>query len=290
MGVALAPLELVPLGGEPALELGDDAVHGGQVLDRAGGKRAVELGQRPLRRQRGGPLDQPALELAAQVLLEAPQLLARDALAAGIVVGEVGLGLGAQAERAADPLDVDAEHARALAAAERGDRQPGQVAHRGVRAVPERRGDLLAQRVEVDLAVLALAALPGVSEIRRRAASASAARKKNRSNTRSNTRRSSGDLAIVAASASLEVAPASVHGTWLERRERVEHLRGPERDALLAEILGEREQLAVESARAVLGDARVAPRLPVAARRRTASRGSSLTPTRARPCRDRCGA
>ena len=149
----LRPRELVALGGQAALELGDDPVHGGEVLDRPGGQRAVELVQRPLGRQARGALDQVALELAAQVLLEPPQLVAGDAVAARVVLGQVGLRLGSQAERAADPLHVDAEHARALAAAEGGDRQPGQVAQRGVVAVAQRGGDLLAQRVEVDLAV-----------------------------------------------------------------------------------------------------------------------------------------
>ena len=203
VGVALAALQLVALGRETALELGDHAVHRREVLDRAGRERAVELGQRPLRRQARRALDQVALELAPQVLLEAPQLLAREPFAARVVVGQVGLRLGAQPERAADPLDVDAEHARALAAPERGDREPREVAHRGIRAVPQRRGDLLAQRVEVDLGRPRIAA-SAPSLISRRAASASAARKKKRSNTSSNTRRSSGDLAIVAASASLK--------------------------------------------------------------------------------------
>ena len=176
------------------------------------------------------------------------------AVAARVVLGEVGLRLGPQAQRAADPLHVDAEHAGALAAAERGDREPGEVPQRGVRAVPQRRRDLLAERVEVDLAVLAAVALAGASSVMpRRAASASAARKKKRSNTRSNTRRSSGDLASVAASASLKSA-CSVHGTCCERVERVEDLGGADRDALLAQVLGERQQLAVEAARALRRD------------------------------------
>ncbi len=64
VGVALAPLQLVTLGGEATLELGDDPVDGGQVLDRAGGQRAVELVQRALGREARGALDQVALELA----------------------------------------------------------------------------------------------------------------------------------------------------------------------------------------------------------------------------------
>ena len=119
-------------------------------------------------------------------------------------------GLGAQPERAADALDVDAEHARALAAApEGGDREPREVAHRRLVAVADRLQQLLAQVVEVDLLaagdpVLVLGARPGApcSRTPWRIAASSAARKKKRSKTRSNTRRSSGDFASVAASAS----------------------------------------------------------------------------------------
>ena len=136
-------------------------------------------------------------------------LVARQAVAARVVLRQLGLRLGAQAELAADALHVDADHARALAlAAERGDRQPREVAH----ARPRRRraiacGDLPAQRLEVELA-------PASSCRRRRpratpswTAASSAARKKKRSKTRSKMRRSSGDLASVAASASRN-APA----------------------------------------------------------------------------------
>ena len=72
MRVTLAASELMALGGEATLELGDYPVDRREVLDRAGGKRAVELVQRPLGGQGRGALDQAALELAAQVLLEAP--------------------------------------------------------------------------------------------------------------------------------------------------------------------------------------------------------------------------
>ena len=78
-----------------------------------------------------------------------------------------------------------------------------------------------------------------------RAASASAARKKKRSNTSSNTRRSSGDLASVAASASLK-SGWLVQLMCVERVERVEQLRGADRDVLGAQLLGEADQLAVE--------------------------------------------
>src|SRR5262249_11467843 len=114
--VAPAPALLLPLRRQPALELHDDAVHRREILDRTAGQRTVELGQRPGGRELLRALDQPALELAPQVGLEAAQLLAREAVAARVALGQVGLGLGAQAERATDPLHVDADHARAVAA------------------------------------------------------------------------------------------------------------------------------------------------------------------------------
>ena len=58
-----------------------------------------------------GPLDHRALELAPQVRLEPAELLAGGAVTARVVLGQVRLRLGPQAERAADPLHVDAEHA-----------------------------------------------------------------------------------------------------------------------------------------------------------------------------------
>ena len=128
MRVAVVAAQLVALRGEPAAQLRDDPVHGGQILDRAARQRAVEVGQRALRRQRLIALDLGALELAPQRLLEAPQLLTRDAVAARVVRRQLRLGLGAQAQRAADALHIDAEHARALALAERRDREPREVA------------------------------------------------------------------------------------------------------------------------------------------------------------------
>ena len=150
--MAAVPAALLALRLQPALELRHDAVHGCEVLERAARQRAVELVERPLGRQRLRALDLLALELAAQQLLEPAQLVARQPVAAGIVLVEVRLGLGAQAERTADALHVDADDPRPLAlAAERRDGQPREVAQRGLRAVAQRRGDLLAQRVEVHL-------------------------------------------------------------------------------------------------------------------------------------------
>ena len=151
MGVALDALELVSLGRKPPLELRDDPVDRREVLDRPRRQRPVELGQRALGRQARGPLDQVALELAAELLLEAAQLVAADALAPRIAFGEVRLRLGSQPERTADPLHVDAEHARALALAERRDREPRQIAQRRLVAVAQGGRDLLAQRLEVDV-------------------------------------------------------------------------------------------------------------------------------------------
>ncbi len=143
---------VMALGGEPALELHDDAVDGREVLRGAGRQRAVELVQRPRRRERLRALDLRALELAPQEGLEAADLVAGQRhLGGGALALDELAGLGAQAQRAPDPLDVDAEHAGALAAAaEGGDREPGEVSQRGLVAVADRLEDLLAQRVVVD--------------------------------------------------------------------------------------------------------------------------------------------
>src|SRR5207248_3304661 len=104
--------------------------------ERAAGKRPVELVERPGGRQAPGALDQRALELAAQLRLERAQRVARQALPPRVLAGQVGLGLGAETQRTANPLHVDADDARALAlAAEGGDRQPREIAHRALVAV-----------------------------------------------------------------------------------------------------------------------------------------------------------
>src|SRR5262249_885705 len=128
---------------------------------------------RPRRRQRLRALDLRALELAPQVRLERADLVAREIHAKSALALHQPARLAAQAERAADPLDVDAEHAAALAAApeprdppprevaarpapapaarpDPGDRQPRGVARRRLVAVADRLQDLLAQRVVVD--------------------------------------------------------------------------------------------------------------------------------------------
>ena len=147
--VGAAPARLVPACGEAALELHDHPVDRGEVLQRAGRQRAVELVQRPRRRELAGALDLRALELAPQLLLEAADLVAGQRLARLVLLRAA---VRPQVERAADPLDVDAEHPGPLAAAaERGDREPGEVAHRALVAVADRLDRLGAQVVEVDL-------------------------------------------------------------------------------------------------------------------------------------------
>ena len=128
---ALAPPALlVAERRQPPLHLRDGAVHGGEVLGRAGRQGPVQLGQRPRGGQGLGALDQVAFELAPQVALEAVELLAVDRRQLGGAVLGRRLGPGRELQGAADPLHVDADHARALAlAAEGGDRQPRQVAH-----------------------------------------------------------------------------------------------------------------------------------------------------------------
>ena len=134
-------------------------MYGGEVLGRAGRQGAVELGQGAGGGQGLGALDQVAFELAAQVALEPGQLGAVDRRQLLAVLARRLLA-GGEAERAADPLHVDPDHARALAAAEGGDRQPRQVAQPVLVAGRHRLADLLAQLVDVDplaLAALALA-------------------------------------------------------------------------------------------------------------------------------------
>ena len=149
--VAPAPARLVGLGGEAALELGDDPVDGGEVLQRAGGQCAVELGERAAGRERLRALDTGGVEFLAQVGLETADLLAGELWLLSALVLHRAPRLASQAQSAADALDVDAEHAGALAAAaEGGDREASEIAHRGVVAVADHLQELLAQVVELD--------------------------------------------------------------------------------------------------------------------------------------------
>ena len=155
MGVPAVPARLQALRGQAPAQLGDDPVDGGEVGERARRQRAVELAERSRGRQVAGALDLRALQLAAQQRLEAAQRLARQALAARVALGQVRLGLGAQPERPADPLDVDADHAGALLAArQRRDREPREIAHRALVAVAQRGRDLRSQFLELVLGEL----------------------------------------------------------------------------------------------------------------------------------------
>ena len=218
-------------------------MHGGQVLRRAGRQRPVELGQRARGGQGLGALDQVAFELASQVALEAVELVAVDRRQLGGAVARLALRLRPRRElqRAADPLHVDADHARALAlAAEGGDRQPRQVAHLALVAVEDRLADLLAQLVDVE-PLGALVALLGLADL-------------------ALDRLRLGGAEEPALEEQLEQPPvllrlgdrrrqrlaevvARLPGHLLERGEGVEDLRGADRDALAAQLLAEAEQL-----------------------------------------------
>src|SRR6185436_314827 len=98
-------------------------------------------------------------ELAAQVALELAQALARDRVGIG-TRRHVLLALALQSERSADALHVHPDHAAAGAlAAEGGDREPCQVTHLAVRALPDRAQDLRPQAVQVEHVLIALIAL-----------------------------------------------------------------------------------------------------------------------------------
>src|SRR4051794_11352584 len=127
----------------------------GEVLRRAGRKRAVEVGERARGGKSLGALDQAALELGAKVGLEAAQLVA---VKRRPVIARLAANL--QPERAPDALDVDSDDPRALAAAaERRDREPREVAHLAVVALADRLADRVAQGVEVESVAALIAAI-----------------------------------------------------------------------------------------------------------------------------------
>ena len=208
------PAALLALRLQPTLELRHDAVHGREVLERAARQRAVELVERPLGRQRLRALDLLALQLAAQQLLEPAQLVARQPVAAGIVLVEVRLRLGAQPERTADALHVDADDPRALALpAER--RDASRARSRSAASEPSRSAAAICWRSVsrfISSKSAPLPVEPSDSLTPASTAAASAARKKKRSKTSSKMRRSSGDFASVADSAARK-SSGSVHAT-----------------------------------------------------------------------------
>ena len=134
-------------GRQAPFQLCHDAVDLRQVLQRPTRQRAVELGQRLGGGQALGPVNQAPFELTAQEGLEAPHRVAVQALAVLVAVA----ALNTQVQRAPDPLDVHADHAGALAlAAEGRHREPREVAHLAVVALPDRSLDLAPEIVEVD--------------------------------------------------------------------------------------------------------------------------------------------
>ncbi len=135
VGVALAAAQLAALGRQPALELGDDPVHR---------RRGPGPGP-PAATGRGRSAAAWAAGSAVRSIRSRSSSRRRccsnrrswsrgTPSRRGSSSGSVRLRLGAQAERAADPLHVDAEHARALAAC----RTPRSPAAPG-RAAPLRR-------------------------------------------------------------------------------------------------------------------------------------------------------
>ncbi len=281
IGLRWRPRDLVAQGGDPALQLGDRPVDGGEVLGGARRQRAVELGQRAGGRQLAGALDRRPLQLAAQMLLELAHEVAIELDPAGAVAAPA-----LEAEVAPDPLHVDADHARALATASEGaDRQPGEVAHLAVVAGRDRLADRLAQLVEVE-ALAALEALLGDPPLERLRL---------------------GGAEEVAVEEQLEHAPVLLRlgdgrgqrlaevarvapGHLVERLEGVEDLRGADRDALGAQLLEEGEQLAGGSGRLAHRQIRRRRRARCRPGRRPRSpRRASPRPAR-RPGRCRSGA
>ena len=211
------------------------------------------------------------------------ELVSWKAVVSGVVLGEVGLGLGPEAEGASDALNVDAEDARALAAAEGGDGQAGQVSQRIVRPVSERGRDLLSERVEVDVAVVRSVGARGLGDVLACGLRLGGAEEEAVEHELEHPSVVVG-LGQRGCQRLLEVglgAPVDVG----ERLERVEDLGGADRDALASEVLGEGQELAVERARRVLGDAAV----ELAVRRRHPPAGARRRPGPP-PCPGRCGA
>ena len=158
----------------------------------------------------------------------------------------VGLRVAAQAERAADPLHVDADDAGALGRApERGEREPREVSQPRLVAVRERLRDLRAQRLEVDLVGGRAAARAGLAD-------ADLDRRGLRRAEQEALEDEVEDAAVLGGLGErrgerpLEggaLAPVDL----AERGERVEQLGGPDRDPLGAQLVAEREQLRVDA-------------------------------------------
>ena len=287
--VALAPAQLVALGLQAALELGDDAVHRGEVLQRPAGQRAVELVERAGGRQGLGALDLAALELLAQERLEAADGVARQALGARVVGRQVRLGLGAQPQRAADALDVDADDARALALApEGGDGQAREVAHERLLAVAQGLGDLLAQGLEIEL---------GAGGVHPAALGDALAHGGHLGGAEEEAVEDEVEDPPVLLGLRQRGSQAllEVHGLrprdLAQDGERVEQLARADGHALAAQLLAELEDARADAGRRLVGVAAAVERRAPASRRPWHRRAAPASSRRARPPhRGRCGA
>ena len=154
------PRRSTPWRREPPAQLRDDAVHRREVGGRPARQRAVEVAERPRRRQRLRALDLRALELAAQHRLEAAQGVARQPVVAR-VVGRAARGCGSLRRPSARRIrctSMPTTPEPSAGASERGQREAREVAQAPLVAVGERLGDLRAQLVEVDLLATPLVA------------------------------------------------------------------------------------------------------------------------------------
>jgi hypothetical protein len=186
------------------------------------------------------------------VVLEAAQLVAGDAVAAGIVGRQVGLGLGAQPQRPADALDVDPEHPRTLAPSEGRDGQPREVPHGRVGAVAEGRGDLPAQLVEVELQRLPALTRGRLGDLPPGRLGLGGAEEEALEHELEGMA-VVGGLGQRGGERLLEVRlerPADLG----QRGESVEQLGGADGHPLLAQLLGEGQQLTVEATGTAIGD------------------------------------
>ena len=277
MVVAVRAAPLHALCGEPAAQLRDDAVHRREVGGRAARQRAVELAERARGRQLAGTLDLRALELAPQDRLEAPQRLLRQPLAARVARRILRLGVAAQPERAADPLHVDADHARVLARApDRREREPREVRHAPLVAVGERARDLCAQLLQVDRAPVAvtLAARAGPAALAHPLLDRGGLGRAVQEALEHEVEHAAvlgrlGERRRERLAEHRALAPVDLP----ERREGVEQLGGADRDALRAQLVGEREQTLVEAHGRAVRPTTAAPGRPAP-----------------RPARCRCGA
>ena len=233
---AAAPALLVAERRQAALQLRDRPVDGGQVLGRARRQRPVELGERPRGRQLLGALDQRPLELAAQVALEAVDLLAveRRLVSLGSAPAAPG-GRGCGGSAARRPRSRPSprrggRRRRSRAAPGRASRRRGPRRSPGGPPRAARRGRGARRRRS--------------GAPRRSPARAPPPRRRGRRSGRRAARRRAGPPGTWRSSrpAPRGSRPARSQGTVSQRRERVEDLRGPDRDALAPQLLAERDE------------------------------------------------